>query len=76
MAEYRLDLSGYDCPLPLLMTKKALNSLAIGDCLTLVLNRSVAVGDFRLLSLQCHCTWQAEQQFERGFQLTLCKQPG
>lgn len=76
MAEYRLDLSGYDCPLPLLMTKKALNSLAVGDSLTLVLNRSVAVEDFRLLCRQLHCRWQAEQQFEHGFQLTLCKQPG
>jgi tRNA 2-thiouridine synthesizing protein A len=33
MAVIKLDLAGLKCPLPVLMTRKAMRSVAVGDCL-------------------------------------------
>lgn len=47
--DYRLDLTAYRCPLPLLMAKKALKSLAQGDSLTVLLH-APTLSDFYLLA--------------------------
>lgn len=49
---YKLDLTTYRCPLPLLMTKKALTQLQQGDELVIELNSLSAVQDFKLLCEQ------------------------
>lgn len=51
---YQLDLAAYLCPLPLLMTKKALASLTQGDTLIITTNQSVSLSDFTLLC-HAHC---------------------
>lgn len=47
--EYELDLPAYLCPLPLLMTQKALIKLASGDSLKIHLNHTSQLDDIRLL---------------------------
>lgn len=49
MEEYLLDLCRYACPLPLLMTKKALAALPAGAVLRIRLNRASSEEDFREL---------------------------
>lgn len=44
--QYRLDLTGYICPLPLLMARQVLDKLEKGGILTLFLNHTSAVTDF------------------------------
>ncbi|MEG9544631.1 sulfurtransferase TusA family protein [Mannheimia sp. HC-2023] len=56
--KYSLDLTGYSCPLPLLMTKKAMNDLKKGDSLELVLNQQSSLTDFELLAQEQN--WQFE----------------
>ena len=46
--EYQLDTREYRCPLPLLMTKKAVNTLAPNDVLTVWLAAESDIEDFRL----------------------------
>lgn len=43
--DYRLDLTTYRCPLPLLMTKRALATLQQGDRLFISLSNDAAVND-------------------------------
>lgn len=51
---YQLDLTAYRCPLPLLMAKKAVSTLAKGDCLQLLLASENGTSD-----LQCWCEHQS-----------------
>ena len=46
--EYQLDTREYRCPLPLLMTKKVVNTLAPNDVLTVWLAAESDIEDFRL----------------------------
>ncbi|MFC2435248.1 MAG: sulfurtransferase TusA family protein [Aggregatibacter sp.] len=46
--EYQLDTRAYRCPLPLLMTKNAVNTLAPNDVLTVWLSAESDIEDFRL----------------------------
>ena len=46
--EYQLDTREYRCPLPLLMTKNAVNQLAPNDVLTVWLAAESEIEDFRL----------------------------
>ncbi|QLB40734.1 sulfurtransferase TusA family protein [Mannheimia pernigra] len=48
--KYSLDLTGYSCPLPLLMAKKAMTDLKKGDYLTILLNKQSSLADFELLA--------------------------
>ncbi len=48
--QYVLDLTGYACPLPLLMAKKAMNNLKKGDSLEILLNQQSSLTDFELLA--------------------------
>ncbi len=47
--EYQLDLSDYRCPLPVLMTKRALRSLTQGERLSVIVRHDVSLNDFALL---------------------------
>ncbi|WP_373766495.1 sulfurtransferase TusA family protein [Glaesserella sp.] len=47
--EYQLDLSDYRCPLPVLMTKRALHSLMPGERLSVIVRHDVSLNDFALL---------------------------
>ena len=46
--EYQLDTRAYRCPLPLLMTKNAVKTLALNDVLTVWLAAESDIEDFRL----------------------------
>ena len=46
--EYQLDTREYRCPMPLLMTKNAVNTLAPNDVLTVWLAAEIDIEDFRL----------------------------
>ena len=46
--EYQLDTREYRCPLPLLMTKNAVNTLAPNDVFTVWLATESDIEDFRL----------------------------
>ncbi|MFA9500754.1 sulfurtransferase TusA family protein [Mannheimia sp. E30BD] len=48
--KYSLDLTGYSCPLPLFMAKKAMNDLKKGDSLDVLLNKQSSLADFELLA--------------------------
>ncbi|QLB42740.1 sulfurtransferase TusA family protein [Mannheimia pernigra] len=48
--KYSLDLTGYSCPLPLFMAKKAMTDLKKGDYLTILLNKQSSLADFELLA--------------------------
>lgn len=63
MSVYKLDLTHFLCPLPLLMTKKALTQLAAGDELHLYLNQQTSFVD-----LQLFCQ-------DKGYLLSLVKTP-
>ncbi|WP_150539080.1 sulfurtransferase TusA family protein [Actinobacillus vicugnae] len=55
---YQLDLRAYSCPLPLLMTKKALATLPEPARLVIYLNRTSSPDDFELLCEQYGYQWQ------------------
>lgn len=48
--DFQLDLTAYRCPLPLLMTKKALQQLQFGQRLCVHLNENATLNDFITLS--------------------------
>ena len=50
--DYQLDLREYRCPLPLLMTKKALKALPKKATLSVFLSRDTSLADFELLGYQ------------------------
>lgn len=62
-----LDLQSYLCPLPLLMTKKALSQLKAGEELIVLLNEQSSQRDFELLCYTMGIT------FERGGQANQLK---
>ncbi|PJG85437.1 sulfurtransferase TusA family protein [Conservatibacter flavescens] len=67
---YQLDTQQYRCPIPLLMTKKAILGLNKGDVLEVNLNTESAVEDFVLLCKTLHCSIQVDPTRLR---LTICK---
>lgn len=60
--EYVLDLTGYACPLPLLMAKKAMLDLQKSDSLTLILNKQSSLADFELLAKEQHWLVKLDEQ--------------
>lgn len=50
--QYELDLTSYRCPLPLLMTKKALVELQTGDVLKVRISAENGSGDIQLYCRQ------------------------
>lgn len=51
-ADQELDLSGLNCPMPLLKTKQALNRLERGKVLKVVATDPASVRDFKVFSEQ------------------------
>ncbi|MBN6065868.1 sulfurtransferase TusA family protein [Aggregatibacter actinomycetemcomitans] len=60
--EYQLDTRNYRCPLPLLMTKKALTKLTVNDELVVLLSAESTLEEFRLLCEKQHCALEADTQ--------------
>ena len=57
-----LDLHSYLCPLPLLMTKKALSQLKAGEELIVLLNEQSSLRDFELLCYTMGITLESGEQ--------------
>ena len=52
MAATKLDLTGLKCPLPALMTRKALRTLSVGECIEVHCTDPMAVIDIPVLVQQ------------------------
>jgi tRNA 2-thiouridine synthesizing protein A len=52
MADHELDVRGLDCPLPILKTKKALNTMASGQTIRVRATDRASVLDFKAFSAQ------------------------
>jgi len=52
MADNVLDVSGMNCPIPILKVKKALNELAPGDVLEVISTDPSTEGDFEIYAKQ------------------------
>lgn len=63
--DYQLDLTAYRCPLPLLMTKKALLGLAKGDTLHLSLSDDANIDDICLLCIELGYPFQQKSLCEQ-----------
>ncbi|UKH16253.1 sulfurtransferase TusA family protein [Actinobacillus pleuropneumoniae] len=70
---YQLDLRQYRCPLPLLMTKKALNQLALNERLVLLLDLASSVQDFELLCEEYGYELVQDTQISRYYSLSIRK---
>ena len=71
--EYQLDTREYRCPLPLLMTKKAVKTLALNDVLTVLLSSESNIEDFRLCEEQ-HLFFVVTNQSQRSIKITKIKE--
>ena len=66
----RLDVTGLDCPMPLLKAKQALNGLAPGDRLQVIATDPGSVRDFQVFSKQSgHPLLQSREQDGRYYYL-------
>jgi UPF0033 protein HI_0242 len=72
--EYQLDTLEYRCPLPLLMTKKAVKTLALNDVLTVLLSSESNIEDFRLLCEEQHLFFVVTNQSQRSIKITKIKE--
>ncbi|WGE89887.1 sulfurtransferase TusA family protein [Actinobacillus arthritidis] len=70
---YQLDLRQYRCPLPLLMTKKALNQLALNEQLVLLLDLTSSVQDFELFCEECGYDLVVDDLHSQYHSLTILK---
>ena len=52
MADQELDVRGLDCPLPILKTKKAMNTMASGQTIRVQATDRASVLDFKAFSAQ------------------------
>lgn len=52
MADQELDVRGLNCPLPILKTKKALNSMQSGQTIRILATDPASVLDFKAFSAQ------------------------
>lgn len=52
MADLELDVRGLSCPLPILKTKKAINTMASGQTVRVVATDRASVLDFKAFSAQ------------------------
>lgn len=71
--EYQLDLRVYRCPLPLLMTKKALSTLPKKATLHLRLNTEISEGDFAQLAKKLNLQMTVLDCGDKSIQITLKK---
>ena len=68
--EYQLDTREYRCPLPLLMTKNAVKTLAQNDVLTVWLAAESDIEDFRLFSEAQQLSFAVINQSQRTIKIT------
>ncbi|MEP4487224.1 sulfurtransferase TusA family protein [Marinobacter alexandrii] len=47
-----VDAQGLDCPMPLLMAKRALNAVGAGDCIRIVCTDQGSIRDFDVFCVQ------------------------
>ncbi|MDO5053812.1 MAG: sulfurtransferase TusA family protein [Pasteurella oralis] len=72
--DYFLDLTSFTCPLPLLMSQKALKQLNPAETLTLMLNNESTINDIKLLCQQQNYQLLNIEQINRcAYRLTLQK---
>lgn len=62
MSLYQLDLTTYNCPLPVLMTKKALEKLPMQSTLVVYLSLLSSSDDFKRLCEHYGYQWGGAQQ--------------
>ncbi|OOH91206.1 hypothetical protein BMT54_02845 [Pasteurellaceae bacterium 15-036681] len=70
---YQLDLRQYLCPLPLLMTKKAVKDLVAGDQLEILTNHSVSLRDFELMCEEQSLHLNLQANVADGYRILLQK---
>lgn len=68
-----LDVSGLNCPMPLLKAKKALNGLAAGALLKVVATDPASVRDFEVFSRQSGNVLLESKQSDGRFEFLLRK---
>ncbi|GJJ80911.1 sulfurtransferase TusA family protein [Pasteurella canis] len=72
--DYFLDLTPFTCPLPLLMSQKALKQLNQTETLTLILNNRSTIDEIKLLCQQQNYQFLNIKQINRcAYQLTIQK---
>jgi tRNA 2-thiouridine synthesizing protein A len=65
-AARQLDLTGLKCPLPSLLTEKALRGMAEGECLSVIVTDPMAPLDLRHLCQRGGHEFKGEVQNENG----------
>ena len=70
---YNLDLSGLECPLPILKTKKKLNEILSGDIINIVCTDPGSQRDFEAFARQTGHQLLESKQEKNFFQFTLKK---
>ena len=68
--EYQLDTREYRWPLPLLMTKNAVKTLAPNDVLTVWLAAESDIEDFRLFCEEQHFSFVVSEHPQRNIKIT------
>ncbi|ABR74419.1 preprotein translocase subunit TatB [Actinobacillus succinogenes] len=71
--DYQLNLTKYLCPLPIVMTKRAMMELAVGDSLTLDMNHSTSMRDIRQLCEQLNYSLTLLENSDKHFKLRIQK---
>jgi len=64
---YQIDLSGQNCPIPLMKTKKRLSELATGEMLEVIATDPNSKEDFRRYCDGGYCSIQSMEQRGRQF---------
>ena len=73
----RLDVTGLNCPMPLLKAKQALNALQPGDRLEVIATDPGSVRDFEVFSTQSgHPLLHSREENGRYFYLLEKRRPG
>ena len=71
---YQLDLTAYQCPIPLLMADKALQGLGAGEQIILLISEQSTLQDLQLLCAEKGYQMVANEHLANGdYQLTLRK---
>jgi tRNA 2-thiouridine synthesizing protein A len=73
MAVIKLDLTGLKCPLPALMTRKAMKNAAIGDCLEVQCTDPLAAIDIPALVQQSGDAMDAMRHIDGVFTFIIRK---
>lgn len=69
----KIDCCGDFCPIPIIKTKKALETLAINDCLMIVTDHSCVVESINEFSKQHTCKYEEEEVINGVWEITITK---